>query len=70
MKKNNFSILAVSFILLVLGWIYYTMMPQSVSSNESLSDFSTKKALVHIKNISKEPHFVGSKNHEVVANYL
>jgi hypothetical protein len=70
MKKNNFSILAVSFILLVLGWIYYTMMPQSVSSNESLSDFSTKKALVHIKNISKEPHFVGSKNHKVVANYL
>lgn len=70
MKKNNFSIIAVPFILLVLGWIYYTMMPQLVSGEESLTDFSTKRALVHIQSISKEPHFVGSKNHEVVANYL
>lgn len=70
MKKNNFSILAVSFVLIVLGWIYYTMMPQSISDDGSLSEFSTKRALEHIQSISKKPHFVGSENHEVVANYL
>ena len=70
MKKNNFSILAVPFILFILGLLYYSMMPRWVSNDESLSEFSTKRALTHVQNIAKKPHFVGSENHEVVANYL
>ncbi|MDD2675045.1 MAG: M28 family peptidase [Flavobacterium sp.] len=47
------------------------MMPQWTSDDEgSLSDFSTKRALNQVEAISKQPHFVGSANHEVVANYL
>ncbi|MFH6969948.1 M28 family peptidase [Flavobacterium petrolei] len=47
------------------------MMPQWTSDDEgSLSDFSTKRALNQVEVISKQPHFVGSANHEVVANYL
>ncbi|TDD78897.1 M28 family peptidase [Flavobacterium caseinilyticum] len=47
------------------------MMPQWTSDDEgSLADFSTKRALAQVEAISKQPHFVGSANHEVVANYL
>lgn len=46
-------------------------MPQDYDQNEaSLSEFSTKRALEKVKAISQKPHFVGSKNHEVVAQYL
>jgi hypothetical protein len=71
MKKDYFSIFAGLFILAILGLIYITMMPQWTSDDEgSLSDFSTKRALNQVEAISKQPHFVGSANHEVVANYL
>jgi hypothetical protein len=71
MKKDYFSIFAGLFILLILGLIYITMMPKWTSDDEgSLSEFSTKRALNQVEAISKQPHFVGSANHEVVANYL
>lgn len=47
------------------------MMPQSVSKVEgSLSEFSTQRALKKLAVITKEPHYVGTKNHEVVADFL
>ncbi|MFV8365661.1 M28 family peptidase [Flavobacterium sp. XS1P27] len=47
------------------------MMPHWTSDEEgSLSEFSTKRALTQVEAISKQPHYVGSKEHEVVANYL
>ena len=46
-------------------------MPQWTSDDDvPLSEFSTKRALEQVKNISQKPHFVGSANHDVVANYL
>jgi hypothetical protein len=70
MKKKNTSVLAVTFVVIVIGLLYILMMPFGVSSLTGLSDFSTNKALEHIKYISKKPHYVGSKNHTEVANYL
>lgn len=71
MKKDYSSIYASLFILVILGLIYFTMMPHWTSDDEGpLSEFSTKRALVQVKAISKQPHYVGSENHEVVANYL
>ncbi|TDE55602.1 M28 family peptidase [Flavobacterium sp. GT3P67] len=47
------------------------MMPHWTSDEEGpLSEFSTKRALKQVEAISKQPHYVGSKEHEVVANYL
>jgi hypothetical protein len=47
------------------------MTPQlSINENTPLSEFSTKRTLEKIKTIAQEPHFVGSKNHDVVALYL
>ncbi len=47
------------------------MMPQQTSDDDApLAEFSTKRALEQVKNISEKPHFVGSENHDLVANYL
>lgn len=71
MKKNYPSLLSLLFVLGVLGFIYITIMPQPVSESYiSLSEFSTKRALEQVKNISQKPHFVGSENHAVVSKYL
>ncbi len=71
MKKNYSSVLSVLFILAILGFIFFTMMPQWTSNgNVPLSEFSTQRALEQVKNISQKPHYVGSENHEVVTNYL
>lgn len=47
------------------------MMPQWTSDNDApLAEFSTQRALEQVKNISEKPHYVGSENHDVVADYL
>ena len=71
MKKSYSSLLSALFILGILGFVFATMMPQGSTDDEvPLSEFSTKRALEQVKNISQKPHFVGSENHDVVANYL
>ena len=71
MKKSYSSLLSALFILGILGFVFATMMPQGTTDDEVLlSKFSTKRALEQVKNISQKPHFVGSENHDVVANYL
>lgn len=71
MKKNPTSILAVVCILAILGIIYATMMPQWISKEEeALAEFSTERALNQVEIIAQKPHYVGSTNHELVANYL
>lgn len=71
MKKNYSAIISVVFILGILGFTFFTMMPQDTSDDDAfLADFSSKRALEQVKNISQKPHFVGSENHDIVANYL
>ena len=71
MKKSYSSVLSMLFLLGMLGFIFFTMMPQwTLNGNIPFSEFSTQRALEQVKNISQKPHFVGSENHDVVANYL
>lgn len=71
MKKNYFSIVSVLLLLSVLMGTFFFMTPQlSINEHTPLSEFSTKRTLEKIKTIAQEPHFVGSKNHDVVALYL
>jgi hypothetical protein len=71
MRKNNTSIYSQLVLIILLFGVFFFMMPQSYDQTEApLSEFSTKRALSIVKEISKKPHFVGSKNHEVIANYL
>ncbi len=57
-------------LALVFG-VFYFLMPQNYDTTEvGLSEFSTRRALEKVKEISKKPHYVGSKNHNEVALYL
>ncbi|MEL1255599.1 M28 family peptidase [Flavobacterium sp. DGU38] len=71
MKKKPTSILAFLGILAILAIIFASMMPQYISKDEeALAEFSTERALSQVQIIAQKPHFVGSTNHELVANYL
>ena len=58
-------------LIALLFGIFYFIMPQSYDTTEApLSKFSTKRALAKVKEMTKKPHYIGSQNHEEVANYL
>jgi hypothetical protein len=71
MKRNPTPLVAIIVIITIVCWIFYAMMPQSITENPvSLSEFSTKSALKHVGEMSKNPHYVGTQSHENVAIYL
>lgn len=71
MKKNYSSLISVAIILGLLGFLFASLMPSwSPDEDKKVTEFSTSRALEHINAIAKQPHYVGTKNHEVVANYI
>jgi hypothetical protein len=71
MRKNYSSLYLMLVLVALISGIFYFMMPQNYDTTEaSLSEFSTKRSLSIVKEIAKKPHYVGSQNHEIVANYL
>ncbi len=71
MKRNYASILNVALIAAIIFWVFLAMMPmENFSKNVPMSEFSTNRALEHIKNIASKPHYVGSENHKKVAAYI
>ena len=71
MKKNYSSVISVVIILGILGFLFASLMPSwSPDEEKKVTEFSTNRALEHINAIAKQPHYVGTKNHEVVANYI
>ena len=70
MKNHNASFLAMLFLFATMGFIYFTMMPQWASGSSDLKAFSSDKALIHIQKIAQKPHYVGTKKHDEVADYL
>lgn len=71
MKKNYTSLYSMLALVLLLSGIFYCMMPQDYDTTEApLSEFSTKRALEKVKAIAQKPHYAGSQNHEIVAQYL
>ncbi|TRX36710.1 M28 family peptidase [Flavobacterium restrictum] len=71
MKKEYSSIGSLLLLLSVLGIVFAAMKPQShEDGGKSLSEFSTKRAFAHIEAMTQKPHYVGSLNHDVVANYV
>lgn len=71
MKKNQDTLLSTLFVIAAICWIFFTMMPGSVSKDDApLSEFSVKRALLHVTEMTQKPHYIGSENHEAVAQYL
>ena len=64
---------AVALLIIIGGiyWSFLALLPQNISDlDEVTQNFSTQRALVHLKEISKEPHFLGSDAHLEVRNYI
>ncbi len=69
--RSIWSILSIILLTVFIFWSFGSLMP---SKNDKITagkaEFSTEKALQHIKQISQKPHYVGSEAHEEVKNYL
>lgn len=63
--------IAAILIILTIYWSFFSLLPTHISDlNTPPTAFSSERALVHLKNISQKPHYVGSDEHEVVIKYL
>jgi len=69
--KRFSTIVSVLIILVVIYWSFADLKPSlKTSGNISETEFSIDNALNHLKNISKKAHYVGSKEHKKVQNYI
>ena len=70
--KRVSTIVSVLIILSVIYWSFADLKPSITASSRSNGQtaFSLNNALNHLKNISKEAHYVGSKEHKKVQNYI
>ncbi|MDF4220983.1 M28 family peptidase [Maribacter sp. M208] len=70
MKKTP-TLLTLLLIILATYWSFRVLLPQ-YNEGETVveTEFSTNRALKHVKEISKEPHGVGFPAHTTVRNYI
>ena len=63
--------LSLLFVVLAVWWSYQTLMPSYTSDGEvSNVEFSTDRALEHVKYLSQEPHAVGFSGHSDAMAYI
>lgn len=70
MKKKTYSLLTAFVLACLVCWVLFTLKPLSAPEKVPLSEFSTKRAMEHVIQMSQKPHYVGSPAHEEVAAYL
>lgn len=73
MKTNKNYYSAISFIIIIIAiyWSLNYLMPiKTTDLNTPKTEFSTERALIHLKEITQKPHFVGTENHAEVRNYI
>lgn len=65
------KLIAVLLIALAVYWSFSSLMPSKISDLETPeTEFSTERALIHLKNISQKPHYPGTEAHTDVRNYI
>ncbi len=65
------SLLTFLLILFSLLFTFYSTKSHRISDLETpVQEFSTMRALEHVKNIAKEPHYLGSNAHEETKKYI
>lgn len=63
--------IALLLIILAIYWSFSALMPQDFSKIDTdKTSFSTERALIPLKEISKQPHYVGSIEHDRVKDYI
>jgi len=70
-SKKYHQVISILIIVATVYYSFYSLMPsEKGNSNLKITEFSTENALLHLKEISKKPHFTGSPEHKVVVNYI
>ncbi len=65
------KVAALLLIIIAIYWSFCALIPHGISDLKTASNqFSSERALLHLEKISKQPHYVGSENHEEVENYI
>lgn len=63
--------LAVGLIIIAIYWSFSALLPSQISKLDApKNSFSTERALVHLKEITKAPHYLGNTEHTAVRNYI
>jgi hypothetical protein len=63
--------LSLLMLLFAIYWSFSSLMPnENHFKTSNPKEYSLDKALVHLKEMTKEPHFVGTANHKVVQDYI
>ena len=69
--KNLQSLASLFLIAGLVYYSFYSLMPQEGSpSSVSETKFSTERALIPLKEITKAPHYIGTSEHTRVREYL
>ncbi|VAW17661.1 Peptidase, M20/M25/M40 family, partial [hydrothermal vent metagenome] len=70
-KRNYTSAVSLLIIVATIYWSFSSLMPNKITDLKTpKNEFSTERALVHLKEISKKPHYIGTQNHTEVRNYI
>ncbi|TVZ52720.1 M28 family peptidase [Dokdonia sp. Hel_I_53] len=69
--KRLKHLLSLLILIAFAWWSFKSLLPSEGSSaNVSLTQFSTERAMRQLREISSEPHYVGSKAHKDVRDYI
>ncbi len=62
---------AIFLLIAAVYWSFSALLPHKISGIDTdKNSFSTARALVHLETISKNQHYVGSKAHPKVRDYI
>lgn len=77
LKKNTIimrktpTILTLLLIVLAIYWSFRSLLPQYKTDAEApQTTFSTDRALIHVEQLSQEPHSVGFAGHKKARDYI
>lgn len=63
--------IAICIVIVSVYWSFKALLPNGISQLDTdKTQFSTERALTHLKVISQNPHYTANKAHETVRNYI
>ena len=69
--KRSQSLLSFILIIVLIYFSFSSLMPKSgAPSTISETEFSSERALIPLKEITKKPHYIGTEEHERVREYI
>src|SRR6056297_906221 len=71
MLKNIPRFFSFIFIAIAVWFSFYSSQPKTIEAEDAPeTTFSTQRAFKHVEAIAQKPHYVGTKAHSRVRNYI